>query len=71
MIGMITFFAMLFSIGGTYGFSGFSGAVIGGFCSGLALFPGIKNKGWILIAAGAVGVFLYWLMMFLIFYLAV
>jgi hypothetical protein len=71
MIGMISFFAMLFSIGGTYGFAGFSGAIIGGFCCSLAIFPGIKSKGWIIIAAGAAGVTLYWLMMFLIFYLAV
>lgn len=71
MFGMLFFFGMLFSIGSDCGFSGFVGALMGGFCCSLAVFPGIRSKGWIYIAAGVAGIVLYWLMMFLIFYLAV
>lgn len=69
MVSMFTFFAFLFSIG-TYGFSSFCGGMLGGYCSGLIFLTGIKPKGMILPALGAAGLIGYWLMMFLIFYLA-
>lgn len=71
LIGMMVFFAMLFSIGGIYGFASFCGGLLGGFCSSLALFPGIRHKDWIYIVAGVAGIIIYWLTMFLIFYLAI
>ncbi len=71
IIGMMTFFAMLFSIGGIYGFANFFGAFFGGFACSLALFKPIKDRNVIMIGAGITGVVLYWLMMFLIFYLVV
>jgi hypothetical protein len=62
---------MLFSIGGIFGFAGFSGGMFGGFCCSLGIIPGIKPKGWIIIGAGGAGIAVYWVMMFLIFYLAI
>lgn len=71
MIGMMTFFAMLFSIGGIYGFANFCGGLVGGYACSLGIFKPIKERDLIFTVAGLVGVALYWLMMFLIFYLAV
>ena len=70
MIGMMMFFAMIFSIGGIYGFACFSGSVIGGYLCGLAIFPPIRERDMIITLAGAGGIVAYWLIMFLIFYLA-
>lgn len=71
LIGIMVFFAMLFSIGGIYGFASFCGAFIGGYACSLAIFPGIRPKHMLFTIAGAAGVGIYWLTMFLIFYLAV
>jgi LytS/YehU family sensor histidine kinase len=68
---MMIFFAMLFSIGGIYGFACFAGSTLGGFSCGLAIFPGIRNKDMVIMLAGIGGIVVYWLTMFLIFYLAV
>lgn len=69
IIGMLTFFAFLFSIG-TYGFSCFCGGMVGGYLSGLALLQGLKPKKFVYIAIGIIGLVAYWIMMFLVFYLA-
>jgi hypothetical protein len=71
LIGMMTFFAMLFSFGGVNGFSCFFGGLIGGYLCSLSILPGIKPKSKLFIIAGIAGVVLYWLTMFLIFYLAI
>lgn len=71
LIGMMVFFAMLFSIGGIYGFASFCGAVLGGYTCSMAIFPGIRPKGWLYTIVGAAGLGVYWLTMFLVFYLAV
>lgn len=71
MIGMITFFAMLFSIGGIYGFACFAGSVLGGFACGVGIFPPFKGRDIVIMLAGLGGVAAYWLTMFLIFYLAI
>lgn len=71
MIGMITFFAMLFSIGGMYGFACFAGSVFGGFACGVGIFPPFKGRDLVFMLVGLGGVAAYWLTMFLIFYLAI
>lgn len=71
LIGMMSFFAMLFSIGGYYGFANFFGALFGGYSCSLAVFPGIRSKHYLFIIVGIAGVLIYWLTMFLIFYLAI
>lgn len=68
---MMTFFAMLFSIGGIYGFANFMGGLIGGYVCGLAVFKPIRERSWVYVGVGVAGLVVYWLMMFLIFYLAV
>ncbi len=70
IIGIMIFFAMLFSIGGYYGFACFMGGLFGGYIGGLALFWGIRGRSWLFTAIGAATVLAYWLTMFLIFYLA-
>ncbi len=66
----MTFFVMLFSIGGVYGFPNFCGAFVGGYSCSLGISKPIKERNLILVIGGLAGVGLYWLMMFLIFYLA-
>ena len=66
----MTFFVMLFSIGGVYGFPNFCGAFLGGYSCSLGISKPIKERNLILVIGGLAGVGLYWLMMFLIFYLA-
>jgi hypothetical protein len=71
MVFMLTFFAMMFSISGNLGFAGFVGGMVGGFSCTLVMLPGIRTKSWTLIGIGGGVIALYWLVMFLVFYLAV
>jgi hypothetical protein len=71
MIGIVSFFSILFPIGTTIGYAGYLGGLIGGLFCTLAILPGIRTKGWIIIGIGTAGLAVFWLTMFLVFYLAV
>lgn len=42
IIGLITFISILMSLDGTVDLAGHLGGMVGGYTSGLALFPGIR-----------------------------
>lgn len=71
IFSMMAFFTMLFSIGNIYGFANFCGGFLGGFLCSLGILKPLRERNLVLVIGGLVGLALYWLMMFLIFYLAV
>ena len=63
-------FTVLFSLDSSVDFGGHLGGFIGGYFSGIMLFPGIRPKNNYLTLAGAGALAAYFLVMFLVFFLA-
>lgn len=70
IVAMIIIFTVLFSLDSSVDFGGHLGGFIGGYLSGIMLFPGIRPKNNYLTLAGAGALAAYFLVMFLVFFLA-
>lgn len=69
IIGIIIFFSIIFSLGDKVDFAGHMGGLLCGLLSGLALFPGIRDKNKFIALGGGAALAAYFLVMFLVFFL--
>lgn len=69
IIGVLTVISILMSFDSSIDLAGHLGGMVGGFTSGIALFPGIKQKHKAFFIGGCASLSGYLLTMFLVFYL--